>query len=286
MSAQAVGQLDGSDFAPSGEAKKSEQRTIAIDDIKLSGENMRIDMGDLTELADSIRERGVLQPLLVEDGADGYLLVAGHRRLAAARRAGLRRIPCTVRPAYSDDGARLSDMLAENLHRRNLSPLEAAHAVKRLVDSGRTQAEVAVLLGKGQTYVSNHLKLLTLPPEDQDAVHQGTVGLQTMLARHRNPSVTRAMEKTSTGSSFLRWQGYYIDRLVAWLESGNIPLHVPAVADKLNMLWRTLATFVATDDQSGEIRVQKRRCRHPRCITLLSRSNDSDYCGAHEREHV
>jgi ParB family chromosome partitioning protein len=117
----------------------------------------------LGALADSIREVGVLQPVLVRPAGEGYELIAGERRWRAARRVGLQTIPALVR--VTDDAAALEHALIENLHRDELNPLEEAAAYQQLIeDFGLTHDDVANRVGKSRATVTNSLRLLQLPP--------------------------------------------------------------------------------------------------------------------------
>jgi ParB family chromosome partitioning protein len=124
----------------------------------------------LSQLADSIREVGVLQPVLVRPAGDGeYELIAGERRWRAARRVGLQTIPALVRE--TDDAAALEQALVENLHRDGLNPLEEAAAYQQLIeDFGLTHDEVAARVGRSRATVSNTLRLMQLPPAIQKSV--------------------------------------------------------------------------------------------------------------------
>ena len=116
----------------------------------------------LAELIHSIREIGLLQPIVVRRVDDGYELVAGERRWRAVVAAGLTRIPAIVRD--TPDDALLRDALLENLHRADLNPLEEAAAYQQLLDDfGGTQDELAARLGRSRPQVSNTLRLLRLP---------------------------------------------------------------------------------------------------------------------------
>lgn len=130
----------------------------------------------LGSLADSIREVGVLQPVLVRPTDDGYELIAGERRWRAARRVGLQRIPALIRT--TDDATALEHALVENLHRDDLNPLEEAAAYQQLIeDFGLTHEAVAVRVGRSRAAISNSLRLLQLPPSIQKLVHEGHLGM-------------------------------------------------------------------------------------------------------------
>jgi ParB family chromosome partitioning protein len=138
----------------------------------------RSEMDDtlLAELADSIREHGVIQPLIVssEPGSDTYILIAGERRLRAARLAGLTQVPAIVRQV--SDQERLELALIENLQRSDLSPLETAEAYHQLVeDFSMHHDEIAARVGKSREAVTNTLRLLKLPPEVKDALRSGEI---------------------------------------------------------------------------------------------------------------
>jgi ParB family transcriptional regulator, chromosome partitioning protein len=124
----------------------------------------------LAELAESIRARGVLQPVLVEAAAGGgYTIIAGERRVRAARLAGLQNIPAIVRQFSSAE--KLEIALIENIQREDLTPIEEAQAYRRLMESASlSQEEVASQVGKDRSTVANSLRLLKLPPEMQEAV--------------------------------------------------------------------------------------------------------------------
>src|SRR5213080_3924326 len=116
----------------------------------------------LGQLADSIRRHGLLQPLVVRRIAGRYELIAGERRLRAARRAGLERVPVIVREARAED--RLELALIENVQRENLTPLEEAEAYRHLIDAhGLTQEKIAARVGKSRPAITNTLRLLGLP---------------------------------------------------------------------------------------------------------------------------
>jgi ParB family chromosome partitioning protein len=123
---------------------------------------MNFDEGELSELADSLKEKGVIQPLLVRSNGSDYELIAGERRLRAAQRAGLKRVPVVVREVSGKELLELA--LVENLQRRDLNPIEAARAYRQLVEEfGLTQEEVAKRVGKERSSVTNSLRLLALP---------------------------------------------------------------------------------------------------------------------------
>ncbi len=132
------------------------------------------DDDDLTELVGSIREVGVLQPVVVRPADDGYELVMGERRWRASQQAGLETIPAIVRD--TQDGDLLRDALLENLHRSQLNPLEEAAAYQQLLDDfGCTQEELAARIQRSRPQISNTLRLLRLPGQVQKRVAAGVL---------------------------------------------------------------------------------------------------------------
>lgn len=128
----------------------------------------------LEELAASIRAQGVVQPIVVTPRPDGdYTIVAGERRWRAARLAGLEEVPVFVRPV-ADDRQLLETALVENLQRSDLNPIEEAGAYQRLQEEfGLRQEEVAQRVGKSRAFISNSLRLLSLPAEIQGYLRTG-----------------------------------------------------------------------------------------------------------------
>ncbi len=149
---------------------------LRIDRIRANAQQPRsvFDEDTLQELADSIREIGLLQPVVVRPDGDGYELVAGERRLRAAQLVGLELIPALVRE--TDDEAMLRDALLENLHRVQLNPLEEAAAYSQLLaDFSCTQEELAGRIGRSRPQISNTLRLLRLPPKVQRRLAAGVL---------------------------------------------------------------------------------------------------------------
>ena len=154
------------------------------------------DEDTLEGLADSIRELGVLQPVLVRESEDGYELIAGERRLRAAKRAGLRTVPAVVRSA--DDVSSLEQALVENLHRQDLNPLEEAAAYQQLIeDFDYTQEQVAQRVGRSRSAVANLLRLFQLPPAVQRLVGENllTAGHAKALLGHPDRAYQETLAK-------------------------------------------------------------------------------------------
>ncbi len=202
-------------------SKEAGNVTLRLDQISPNPRQPRgeIDQGDLQELADSIRLHGILQPLIVtaSEELDSYVLIAGERRLKAARLAGLERVPVIVREASEQE--RLELALIENLQREDLNPLEAAQAYQHLVDDfGLSHEEIASRVAKSRAAVTNTLRLLRLPEEVRHTLSEGQISegharallslstpqsqlaaLQTVLAQELNVRQTEALVRKLVG---------------------------------------------------------------------------------------
>jgi ParB family chromosome partitioning protein len=168
---------------PPGQAVvASEQRSGLIEvDLALVQPNpeqprREFNEGDLAALSESIRIHGLLHPIVVEDRSGTWILVAGERRLRAAKLAGLSRLPAIVRPATESDRQALELALTENLVRADLSPMEEAMAFSRLADTfGLTHEAISLRLGKSRPLITNTIRLLGLSAPVQRAVSQGRI---------------------------------------------------------------------------------------------------------------
>ncbi len=151
----------------------------------------------LEELAASIKEKGILQPLLVREVTPGfYELVAGERRYQAAKMAGLERVPVIVKDLSPQEVLELA--LIENLQRKDLNPIEEARGYQRLIDEfGLTQEEVAQKVGKDRSTIANALRLLKLPEDLQEDVLTGRIsaGHARALLSLENPALMRRVRQ-------------------------------------------------------------------------------------------
>ena len=152
---------------------------------------------ELEALADSIRSRGVMQPLLVRPApgdSERYEIIAGERRWRAAQRAGLHELP--VVPHNLSDRETLEVALLENVQRQDLTPIEEADGYRRLIDEfGHTQAELAEALGKSRSHIANLLRLLALPPSVRTLLDSGALsaGHARALLMARDPAALAKM---------------------------------------------------------------------------------------------
>jgi ParB family chromosome partitioning protein len=166
---------------------------------------------EMQELADSIRARGVLQPLRVrwDDGLAMYVVVAGERRWRAARMTGLAEVPCVVHDKPLDAGATLLDQLAENMIRLELRPVEMAKGFRRLMElNGWSARRVAAELSLEESKVAKLLRLLDLPDEVQEQVAAGTLGASVAyeVAKAEDPAVQVVLARRAVAEGLNRDQ--------------------------------------------------------------------------------
>ena len=193
------------DTAPAG-AEEGALRILPVDIIQRGKYQPRVDMHQesLQDLADSIREQGVVQPIVVRSIDDGrYEIIAGERRWRASQLAGVHEIPAVVRDV--DDRGAIAIALIENIQRENLNPMEEARALKRLVDEFEvTHEEAAHAVGRSRAAVSNLLRLLDLEDDVKEMVEHGHLEMghaRALLALSGRKQVDAARRVVSGGMS-------------------------------------------------------------------------------------
>ncbi len=220
----------------------------------------RFDEARLEELAASIRQHGVVEPILVRREGQRYRIVAGERRWRAAQRAGLKEIPALVREATDAQAFELA--LVENLQRADLNAIEEAEAYQALVDEhGLTQEAVAERVGKERSSVANALRLLKLPDDVRDAVRDGRLEMghaRALLGLDEVEAIRRATAQVLREGLSVR----ATEALVRELTGGGkrkaaaAPPESPAVRALVNRLQRRLgcrARVVPKSDSTGRI---------------------------------
>ena len=222
----------------------------------------RFDEAALKELASSIREQGVLQPLLVRRVPGGYELIAGERRLRAARLAGLEKIPVLCRRI--EDEKKLELALIENIQRENLNPVEEAQAYRELQSLNRfTQEEVARRVGKDRATVANSLRLLSLPEFVKRALVEGEISAghaRALLPLKSERSVRSMLARILDRGLSVR----DVERSVAGMVSGSgkgkpaKKRPSPEIADLESRLTRKLGcrVHIRTSGKGGRLEIR------------------------------
>ncbi len=213
------------------------------------------DEAHIEELAESIRSKGVLLPLIVRRSSQGYVLVAGERRWRAAQKAGLRELPVMVREVTDKEAFELA--LIENIQREDLNPVEEAEAYRRLIDEhGLTQEALAARVGKDRSTVANALRLLRLPDAIKRAIVTGDLSMghaRALLAISDEGDLRKAAEKVVAEGLSVR----AAEALVQRLKSKRLPreareAHASAqVKHLVEKLQRKLGARVELKDKGG-----------------------------------
>lgn len=249
------------------EAKRVEQtppsNEIDIDRIETNPNQPRLvfDEVKLEELAVSIRENGVLQPILVRPHGNKYQLIAGERRLTAAQRAGLLKIPAFVRDIPDDRILELA--LVENIQREQLNPMEEAQAYQNLMEETRqTQEQVAERLGKDRSTIANSIRLLKLPTTVGQFVSEGKLSpghARALLASGATPTEMLRMAKTIIEKG---WSVREAERQAKLNVNNSLPKHIKhrdpnetAAEDQLRLVLGTKVEILKKSEKSGEIRI-------------------------------
>lgn len=222
----------------------------------------RFDDNTLDDLAASIRGHGILSPVIVRRTPEGYELVAGERRVRAAQRAGLARIPAVVREASNAEMLQVA--LIENLQREDLNPLEEAEVYRRLVEEfGLTQEDVAARVGRDRTSVANTLRLLKLPARIRKDLIEGTLSAghgRALLALESQAIQLKARESIIRRNLSVRATELLVKRLkvVPTGRAQKFSGHSPDVTFAEEQLRRALATKVriVRSGRRGRIEVE------------------------------
>jgi ParB family chromosome partitioning protein len=221
-----------------------------IDRIKPSPFQPRedFDSQQLQELAQSIREKGVIQPILVRRKGEDFEIIAGERRFRAANSLNLKELPIIIKDVDDRDSLELS--LIENIQRQELNPIEEAHAYKYLIDKFNvTQDKLSEALGKARVSVTNTLRLLKLPREVQDAIKQNRISFahgRALLEIEDNNQQRRLVEKIIANRLSVRELENLIRRLRSTTvrKEPRITLREPHLTVWEEELQRILATKV------------------------------------------
>jgi len=223
---------------------------LAIEDISPNPHQPRTVFDDeaIRELAASIKTSGVLQPVLVRrSAAEGYELVAGERRLRAARLAGLNRIPAVIRDVTDRDMIEMS--LIENIQRENLNPIEEAKAYLSLsTGAGLTHDQISDRVGKQRVSITNTLRLLTLPVEVQDMVSRETLTAghaRSLLSLESSGEILAAARYVHAKGFSVRRTEAYIRRKLRRMSTRPAPARPHGLGEWETKLQQRFGTHVA-----------------------------------------
>jgi ParB family chromosome partitioning protein len=230
-------------------------RMLDIESIHPSTRQPRKQFDDakLDELAETIRNQGIIQPLVVRSrDKGGFELVAGERRWRAAQRAGLHQVPAVVRETSEAQAFELA--LVENLQREDLNPIEEAEAFQYMVaEHGHTQESLASRVGKDRSTVANALRLLKLPPAVRAMVREGRLNMghaRALLGLERDQSIERLARQAASRGLSVRQVESLVKRERQGESRPTTPQVSPAARDLVHRLEQALATRVKLVQQS------------------------------------
>lgn len=260
MKKKALGRGLGA-LIPEVERAEAPPNEIDIDRISPNPNQPRLlfDEERLEELAASIRENGVLQPVLVRPFGRNFQLIAGERRLSAAQRAGLLKIPAVVREV--PDERLLELALVENIQREQLNPIEEAQAYQHLMEeTGQTQEQMAERLGKDRSTLANAIRLLKLPPAVSLLVSEGKLSpghARALLSADLSPAEMKRM------AGVILEKGWSVRETERWAKRKDKAPALPRIQDpneasaedRLRLALGTRVEIVHKSKDSGEIRI-------------------------------
>jgi ParB family chromosome partitioning protein len=236
----------------------------------------------IRELAASIKEVGILQPLVVRSTPAGFELIAGERRLRAARVAGLDRVPVLIRQAGEDESMELA--LVENLQRENLTPLETAAAYQALMDGfGLTKDQLARRLGKSRAAVTNTLRLVRLPEEIQTLLAEGKLSeghARALLGLETEQQMTELARKVGAEKLSVRRTEELVREVLAG--PSTVPKQgrkTPVEFDEASRLIREaldLPVRVKSLRSGGKVEIRFREARQLEALVSLLTSRNDD----------
>jgi ParB family transcriptional regulator, chromosome partitioning protein len=246
--------------APSGTGL----RMLDIENIHPSSRQPRkhFDDGRLDELAETIRNQGIIQPLVVRnrENGGGYELIAGERRWRAAQRAGLHQVPAVVRETSESQAFELA--LVENLQREDLNPIEEAEAYQYMMaEHGHTQESLSVRVGKDRSTVANALRLLKLPPTVRAMVREGRLNMghaRALLGLEDDQSIERLAREAASRGLSVRQVEALVKRESKGEDQPATPELSPVARDLVHRLEQALTTrvkLVQTSPKSGRLEI-------------------------------
>lgn len=244
------------DSSHSGAKKEDGYYSCPVEKIDLGESQPRqvFDEARLEELAASIKEQGVVQPLIVRPGRSGrFILVAGERRWRAAQKAGLRDVPVVIRSITDKQAFEIA--LVENIQREDLNPLEEAEAYQRLLDDhGYTQEKLAKRVGRDRSTVANSLRLLKLPQAARQALSSGSLApghARALLSLDRAAQINKALRQVIKQQLSARQTEALVKRIKNPPEEKPAPAASSNARDLQQRLSRSLKTNVRLTAHKG-----------------------------------
>lgn len=233
--------------------KATQQNEIPVDAIEVNPFQPRKDFDEtaLQELADSIKELGVIQAISVKDMGDGkYQLISGERRLRASKIAGLKKIPAYVRTNVTDQSM-LEMALVENIQREDLNAIEVALTYQQLIDECKmTQEQLSSRIGKSRSAIANYLRLLNLPPKIQTGIRDEKISMghaRALLGAKDEETMLMIYDQILKYDFSVRKVEEIIKEYSGTKTEKKAKRNIPATSEDYSMLQKSLSSCFATD---------------------------------------
>lgn len=213
----------------------------------------------MDELVASIREKGIIQPLIVRKSENGYEIIAGERRWRAAKRAGLTQVPAIIKDASNREALELA--LVENLQREDLNPIEEATAYEQLIkEFGLTHEEISERIGKERSTITNQLRLLRLPAEVKQALIEGKITAghaRAVLGLQSTSEVREVLETIKNEKLSVRKTEKLVQKLSAHKENAiQFNEFTPYISHYTDEIKKRLGTQVRIFDKDGKGKIE------------------------------
>ena len=243
------------------EGAKNAVSYIDINDIKPNRNQPRKNFDDerIGELAESIQEHGIIQPLIVRKSGSGYELVAGERRWRAARKAALDKVPCLIREFTDEENALIA--IIENMQREDLDPIEEAEGLNEMIKGyGLTQEEVSKSVGKSRPYITNSLRLLKLPEDIREMISEGKISAghaRALLSVKSEALMRQLAERTAKEDLSVREIEALVQKKAKTKRKPKRSIKDPdiiAVEEKLKQIYGTRVA-ITTNGRKGAIEI-------------------------------
>ena len=259
-----------------GEGSRLLELDILEIDVDKNQPRTEFDQDKLKELAESIKEHGIIQPIIVRKSGERYKIIAGERRFRAARSAGMEKVPVIIRDDVDIRSLELS--LIENIQRENLNPIEEARAIERLISEyGYTQSEAAERLSKSRSALANSLRLLTLSEKIQEDLYRGklTSGHARAILMIEDKGKQEEAAKVILEKQLSVRQSEELAKLMNSSKSSSIKRKLPEFIEAEGLLSKAFDTrvLIKGNENKGKIQIEYRSAEQLRDLYEMLLSN-------------
>ncbi len=259
-----------------GEGSRLLELDILEIDVDKNQPRKEFDQDKLKELAESIKEHGIIQPIIVRKSGERYIIIAGERRFRAARSAGMEKVPVIIRDDVDIRSLELS--LIENIQRENLNPIEEARAIERLISEyGYTQSEAAERLSKSRSALANSLRLLTLSEKIQEDLYRGrlTSGHARAILMIEDKGKQEEAAKVIVEKQLSVRQSEELAKLMNSSKRSSIKRKLPEFIEAEGLLSKAFDTrvLIKGNENKGKIQIEYRSAEQLRDLYEMLLSN-------------